>query len=70
MNKSQTNHSLQPSIKKAKDRLSNALALLRSEQLTGQLAVDRARAIAACASEIVDSLKVEAQQLNTNRDKP
>lgn len=49
------------------DRLNNALALLR--QGGNSIPVERARAIADCAYEIVESVKVEARLSATTQEK-
>lgn len=53
--------------KEASERLSNLLASLKKNQ--GQISIHRARAIYACASSVIETLKIEDIQSATNQEK-
>lgn len=59
-------NAIQIQTKEAEEKLNAALLILRQDGNT--VPIDRARAIAACASQIVESVKIEARLLATKGD--
>lgn len=54
--------------KEIAERLTSALNKLRSSQ--EEVPLERVRAIYACASNLIETVKIEAMQSATNQEKP